>query len=269
MVDYLYDGTFEGFLTCIHAHYYEEKAAGIYRKECYQASLLSGCKTIETEERQASTVYEAIEKKISRDDLRRIYRVFQSSDGEKENKLLRYIILGFREGPEISLLHSNPVVFDVQKCEQKVFCEVHRILGLARFSALKYGGADRYGEAGCCDATADRDPVAGGPEILYCRIEPDHDILEFIAGHFSDRLRNEPFIIHDKTRSKAIFARDGDWYISAFNGKGLPLSGAGEREYSDLWRMYFETIAIQERINPACQKRFMPVRYWKNLTEIR
>ena len=265
MVDYLYDGTFEGFLTCVYAHYYEEKAVGIYRKERYQASLLSGCRTVETEEKKASRVYNAIEKKISRDDLRRIYRVFQSSDTEKENKLLRYIVLGFREGPETSLLHSNPVVYDVQKCEYKVTCEIHRILGLARFSALKYDSGDRYGAVGSGIGYGG----AGGPEILYCRIEPDHDILEFIAGHFSDRLKNEPFIIHDKTRNKAVFAQNGGWYISDFDGKGLPVPGAGEREYSSLWKKYFETIAIRERTNPACQKRLMPVRYWKNLTEFR
>ena len=252
MVDYLYDGTFEGFLTCIHAHYYEEKASGIFRKDNYQASLLSDFRMIGTEEKKASKVYEAIEKKISRDDMRRIYRVFLSSDEEKEEKLLRYIQLGFRIGPEISLLHSDPVVLDVQKCEYKVSIETHRIKGLARFSALKNSGTEESGK-----------------EILYCCIEPDHDILEIIAGHFSDRLKNDPFIIHDKTRDKAVFAQGGSWYISGFTEKDLPLLGVGEKEYRDLWKKYFETIAIQERINPSCQKRFMPVRYWKNLTELR
>lgn len=252
MVDYLYDGTFEGFLTCVYAHYYEEKASGIYQKESYQASLLYGCRSIETEEKKATKVYEAIERKISREDLRRIYRAFLSSDGEKENKLLSYILLGFKKGPDVSQLHSDSVVFAVQQCENKVSVETHRIKGLARFSALK------------------RNTAAGGEkEILYCCFEPDHDILELIAGHFADRLKNEPFIIHDKTRNKAVFAQDGSWYISNFTGKDLPKYGVGEREYQDLWKKYFETIAIQERINPSCQKRFMPVRYWKNLTELR
>ncbi|HYE67119.1 MAG TPA: TIGR03915 family putative DNA repair protein [Anaerovoracaceae bacterium] len=252
MVDYLYDGTFEGFLTCIYAHYYEEKASGIYRKVNYQASLLNDSRFVETEERKASRVYEAIQNKISREDLRRIYRVFLSSDEDKENILLQYIRMGFKEGAGISLLHSNPVVFAVQKCEYKVSIETHRIKGLARFSALK--------SSSCANS---------GKEILYCCIEPDHDILEIIAGHFSDRLKNDPFIIHDKTRSKAVFAQSGSWYISGFTDKDLPLLGVGEREYRDLWKKYFETIAIQERINPSCQKRFMPVRYWKNLTEFR
>jgi len=252
MVDYLYDGTFEGFLTCVYMHYYEEKASGIYRKEDYQASLLSGCRSIETEEKKASRVYEAIAKKISTEDLRRIYRVFLSSDEEKENKLLRYIRLGFKAGHGISLLHSNPIVFDVQRCEYKVNIEMHRIKGLARFAALKNSAAGENGQ-----------------EILYCRIEPDHDILEIIADHFADRLKSDPFIIHDKTRSKAVFAQSGSWYISNFTDKDLPLFGEREREYRDLWKRYFETIAIQELINPSCQKRFMPARYWKNLTELR
>ena len=252
MVDYLYDGTFEGFLTCIYAHYYEEKASGIYRRENYQSNLLSGFRIIETEEAKATRVYEAIERKISREDLRRIYRVFLSSDGEKENKLLRYIRLGFKKGQDISQLHSNPVVFAVQQCESKVSIETHRIKGLARFSALKKST-----------------PAGEGQEILYSCFEPDHDILELVAAHFADRLKNDPFIIHDKTRNKAVFAQGGSWYISEFHEEDLPKYGIGESEYQDLWKKYFETIAIRERINPSCQKRFMPVRYWKNLTELR
>ena len=31
MIDYLYDGTFEGLLTCIYENYYTEKASGIFQ----------------------------------------------------------------------------------------------------------------------------------------------------------------------------------------------------------------------------------------------
>lgn len=252
MIDYLYDGSFEGFLTCIYNHYYEEKALGIYRKENYQSNLLCGSRIAETEEGKATKVYDAIEKKIGTDDLRRIYRTFLSSDPDKENKLLQYIRLGFKKGSAISLLHSNPVVLAVQKCEHKVAIETHRINGLARFSALRNSGIGEEGQ-----------------EILYCCIEPDHDILELIADHFSDRLKSDPFIIHDKTRNKAVFAQNGSWYISSFTDRDLPSLGEREGEYRDIWKKYFETIAIKERINPSCQKRMMPVRYWKNLTEFR
>ena len=38
-------------------------------------------------------------------------------------------------------------------------------------------------------------------------------------------------------------------------------------EFEDLWRNYFKSTTIKERINLKLQKRSMPKRYWNNLTE--
>jgi hypothetical protein len=35
-----------------------------------------------------------------------------------------------------------------------------------------------------------------------------------------------------------------------------------------LWRSYYDTIAIRERLNPKKQRQDMPVKYWKYLTEM-
>ncbi|QIB70629.1 DNA metabolism protein [Aminipila butyrica] len=243
MVDYLYDGSFEGFLTCIYWHYYGEKASGIYPAAQYQPSLFYGFTEVQTEAEKATRVYEAIEKKISAYDLQRIYRVFLSSVENRELLLLNYIRLGFKEGSKTSLLHGNPYVFPVAQAEKKIGAEVHRLYGLLRFSVLE-------------------------GDILYAVVEPDHDILEFMAEHFSDRYKHDPFILHDKRRGKALVAQGGEWYITAFTEANLPQFSAQEQEYRALWKKYFQTIAIQERTNPTCQKNFMPVRYWKHLTEI-
>ncbi|WP_243157965.1 TIGR03915 family putative DNA repair protein [Aminipila terrae] len=243
MVDYLYDGSFEGFLTCIYYHYYEEKAAGIFTFDNYQPSILNTFVEIKTQGDKAAKVYDAIGQKISPYDLQRIYRVFLSTVINREMLLLNYIRLGFKQGSKIRLLHGNPYVSPVEKAEKKVTAEVHRILGLLRFSVLE-------------------------GEVLYAVLEPDHDILEFLADHFTDRYKNEPFIIHDKRRGKALVAQGGEWYITDFTEKNLPHISQNEKEYRALWKKYFETIAIKERTNPKCQKNFMPVRYWKHLTEI-
>ena len=244
MADYLYDGTFEGFLSCVYAHYYGEKADGIYSGDNYQPCLLVKAREIRTDAEKAFRVYDAIERKISRYDLQRVYKAFMSGVPEKENKLLKYIALGFKNGSGIRLLHGNQTVFDVERIERKVNHEIHRLCGLIRFSELRGG-------------------------VLYSPVEPDHDVCEFLAGHFCDRFKNEPFIIHDKRRSKALFANGGDFYISGFSSRELPGFTENEEEYQKLWKKYFDTIAIKERINPKCQKNFMPVRYWKNLTEMR
>jgi len=243
MVDYLYDGTFFGFLSCIYAHYHEEKAGGIFKKDSYQSSLIAKAKEVATDEENALRVYGAIENKISPADVRRVYSVFLSGIPDKETKLLKYIILGFRNGPKIRLLHGDPIVFEVQQIEKKVTFEVHKLCGLIRFTALKGG-------------------------VLYSPIEPDHDVCELLAKHFCERFKNDPFIIHDKKRSKALVASGGDFFITEFTSKDLPDLESGENEYRTLWKRYFDTIAIRERTNPRCQKNFMPVRYWKNLTEM-
>jgi len=243
MVDYLYDGTFEGFLSCVYAHYYEEKASGIFHKDRYQANLLGKTCEVKTNESKAGKVYDAIENKISGHDMKRIYNVFLSNFEDKETKLLRYIVLGFKHGSKIRLLHGEQIVFEVQKIEQKVTCEAHRLKGLIRFTVLK-------------------------GDMLYSPIEPDHDICELLANHFCDRFKNDPFIIHDKKRSKALVASGENWYISEFTSENLPDLADDEKDYRQMWKEYFDTIAIKERTNPKCQKNFMPVRYWKNLTEM-
>lgn len=243
MIDYLYDGTFEGILTCIYHHYYTEKASGIFHRDSYQSTLLGGYMEVETDQMKAVTVYEAIERKISSYDLRRIYKAYLSNDPDKETKILKYIVLGFREGAKISMLHGNQTVFDIQAIEKKIEVEKERMLQFVRFSVMEN-------------------------DVLYARIEPDNDVVELIAGHFCDRFRNEPFIIHDVKRSKALIAYRKKWYISQFDEYDIPEVSADEHDYRRLWKNYFENIAIRERTNPRCQKNFMPVRYWKHLTEV-
>lgn len=40
-----------------------------------------------------------------------------------------------------------------------------------------------------------------------------------------------------------------------------------EKLFQQLWKTYFKSVAIRERINPVKQRKDMPVRYWKYLTE--
>lgn len=243
MVDYLYDGSFEGLLTCVYLHYYNEKADGIFLMDEYQPNMLKAWVEVETDSNKADIVYEAIKNKISGYDLRRIYKVYRSSAEGKEKIILDYVRFGFIKGSCVSMLHGDPIVFAMQSIEKKVSCEVHRLKGLIRFSELQGG-------------------------VLYSPIEPDHDIVEFLADHFCDRYKNEPFIIHDMKRSKALVAYKKDWYITDFTEQEIMPLSENEHNYRELWKQYFQNMAICQRINPRCQKNMMPVRYWKHLTEM-
>ena len=246
-MDYLYDGSFEGFLSCVYQNYYEEKASGIYRQDSYQNNLLRSCRYVETDEIHAQKVYEAVASKISEQALKRVYCVFLSCFDGRDNIALDYLRLGFRMGYSVDALHSHPVVFEAQRIAQKVSFEAHRLTGLIRFSALS---------------------LSPDKELLYARIQPDHGVLELLGEHFSDRLKGDPFIIHDARRGKALYSAEGQWRIAPIDEKALPCRSEQEEVYRRMWKEYFKTISIEQRVNPACQKRMMPARYWKNLTEM-
>ncbi len=242
-MNYLYDGSFEGLLTCIYEHYYMKKAAGIYMKGQYQSDLFHVCKEIATDLEKSEKVYQAIMKKISQQALKNTYHLYLSNSYEKENLILKYLIRGFKTGKSIDELHSDELIHQVHLITKRVSLECHRFLGLLRFSDIN--------------------------DTLYSEIEPDHDILVLLGDHFSDRLKNQNFIIHDKKRKKALWSKKGDWLISSFDiQENIKLSHQ-ECAYRDLWKHYYKHIAIEGRKNNRLRKQYMPTRYWKHLPEMR
>ncbi len=246
-MDYLYDGSFDGLLTCIYHHYYQQAATGIYPQEHYQPSLLNNSYVVTTDPVYAARVYSAIEEKISPSSLTLVYQGFLSSSPDKENLILSYLRLGFRLSAAVDFYHSHPQVQPLHKIARQVTREVHRMLGLLRF-------ADQGG-------------------FLYASLSPDHDILTLIADHFADRLANERFIIHDQKRNLAIIY-DGqatpesqrDWYLVPLDHK--PESPLMEEDrYQQLWKLYFNKISIGFRRNPRLQTQFVPHRYRSHLVE--
>lgn len=243
-MDYLYDGSFDGLLTCIYHHYYTEKASDIFRLDSYQMNLTSKYMIVETDETKASRVYEAMEEKISHYAVRCMYEVFLSAAPYKEMKILNFAVLGFRTGAKITYMHGNDTVVAVERIVKRIGVEVEKMCSFVRFEELECG-------------------------VLYGQIEPDNDVTELLWRHFANRYKNEPFIIHDVGRSKALFAYQEKWYIAEFNDDELPGRSNDEVGYQKLWQSYFDNIAIKERINLRCQRNFVPMRYRKHLTEFR
>ena len=251
-MEYLYDGSFDGLLTCIYHHYYREAATGIYPVDCYQPNLLSPSMVVETEPALADRVYRAIVEKISSRALETVYHVYISSAPEKENLILGYIRLGFQMGSRVDLYHSHPAVYPVHRLERKVTGEAHRLLGLLRFSDMG--------------------------RFLYAVMAPDHHVLPLLGDHFADRLPGERWIIHDKKRNLAVI-HDGHnrsscrspvrsrWYITDFSYRLEEKMPENERQWQRLWQTYFEKVSIESRYTPRLQSRCVPHRYRRYLVE--
>ncbi len=242
---YIFDGSFEGFLTAIYESYYNSKKPElILTEENYVADLFSEPVYIITDENKSVKVYNSLREKLTSQFIRNVFYVFLSEEEEAPTLLYHYIRKGFIMGPKIDLCLKDPEVLKVQKLQKKVTYECHRMLGFIRFSSLK-------------------------PNLLYSAMEPDYNILSIIVPHFTKRLSSENFIIHDVKREIAAMYNKDQYVITPFQYSSyLALKTySAQDEYELLWQEYFKNIAIAKRANPRLQKRCMPLRYWKHMLE--
>lgn len=242
---FIFDATFEGLLTAIYEAYYNEvKPQAIYSSLIYEPNLIDNPINIETDLDKFQKVYNAIESKISKKSLQKIYYCYLSETKESSNLIFSYIRMGFKIGKDIELHKNNDTVLNIDKLAKRVSLERHRFTGFVRFKEIN--------------------------NILYSSIEPDFNILGLLGNHFKNRLTNEYFIINDAKRNIALVYNKDDYYLTTLdsNMKALLENSYDTGEYSDLWRQYFKSTNIKERANSRLQKRSMPTRYWKNLTEL-
>ncbi len=238
---YLHEGDLDGFLTCIHHHYYTKKADAIYPSKIFMPQLLEEVKFVETDHEKAQVVHNAIFEKFSEHMYSNIYHTFLSNEYEKDTYLLAYLKLAFKYGYDTERLRSVEAIYKVQKIGRKVGFEKHRFLGLLRFSDI-----------GTC---------------LYAHFEPDNNIVTLMGEHFADRLREERFIIHDVGRKIAVIGYLGNWILTDFDKVIEDDLLKEEVFFRTLWQRYFDTIGIEGRKNLKLQQSFVPLKYRKHIVE--
>jgi probable DNA metabolism protein len=242
-VIYIYDGTWDCFLTAIHHYYYDRQAVtNIESALSYNQNLIDEYRIIPADKTKAKAVEQAIYNKISLESLDNIQRCFFSELQGREMWILKYIRLGFKIGLKIDSMLGDQTVLNVLVPARKVGIECHRLLGLLRFELLENN-------------------------IYYAKIHPDHNIITFISPHFKERFADQNWIIHDTKRNLASLYNTKRMIISYMDLTSIPELHSEEMRFQDLWKNYFKHIAIKSRYNPKLQKSFIPKRYWKNLTE--
>jgi probable DNA metabolism protein len=240
---YLYDNSFEGFLSCIYRAYYsKENPSYIITKE-EQIDFLVETILIATDLEKSQKVYKAIQEKISHSALIKVFTVFLSEKKEMGTVVLDYLRIAFKMGAQIDDYNIHPAVIEIDLLYKRVSYEKHRLLGLARFQELQNG-------------------------IFYAQLEPDYNVVSLLAPHFAIRLKNERWIIHDIKRGIAVFYNKEEWVLRNIDEPENILVSEAEEGYQDMWREYYKHIAIGNRENTRQKKAYMPTRYWKHLVEM-
>jgi probable DNA metabolism protein len=208
--------------------------------------LFSEYITIETDYTLAVKVARSIQTKISEEAYQMVCNVALSNGPGKADLIYRFLILGFSMGARVVQHLSNEVVSQMFQLNRRVNNEVHHMLGFIRFSEQESG-------------------------VLTCVIHPQNNILSLVVPHFADRLPQERFIIIDGGRNTAALHAPGkQWIIiesENITENIMKEISDKETEYQDLWKTFFDSIAIKERSNYKLQRNNLPLRFRKDMTE--
>ena len=161
----------------------------------------------------------------------------------KEKTILDFLIFAFKYGKNTMNFYTHDKVLLINKTYLRVANEVHRFLGILRFSD------------------------AGG--FLFSKFSPDNDIVLLMAEHFADRYKYEKFIIYDEKRKKGLIYADNSWEIKENIHISDIEKSQSEKMIQSLWKQYFTDLAIKERVNYKLQFQFVPSRYRKNMAEFK
>ena len=135
-VIYLYDGSFEGLLCCVHESVYtHELPVDIQPEEAAQPTLFRQ-KYIAADEEKAARVYDSIPRKISPDAAALVQCVFLSCIPGKELAILRFLLLGYRRGRQTMYLLSHTAVQPMLAARQNLLNEAHLLKEFLRIISL-------------------------------------------------------------------------------------------------------------------------------------
>ena len=164
-----------------------------------------------------------------------------------ENTEIGYIIYiaiktAFKKRKDISANLQDENIRKLNEIKRQVTFEVHRFTGLLRFQKLKN-------------------------ETYYAMYEPDNNITQLLTPHFTERLRDQKFIIHDKKRSIASLYNGSEWTITDLE-EFKPKLADNEKNFQSMFKTFYDSIFIESRKNHKLRYQFMPRRYFKYLIEV-
>lgn len=193
-----------------------------------------------TDSELSAKVADSIIRKLSYEIYYYVYCVCMSTDANKASVVYKFLQRAFRTGPDILHMLTDTYVAKVCELKRTVSNEACRYREFVRFEELDNS-------------------------ILAGRIAPTHNIVAMIANHFADRMPCENWLIMDTTRNLSVVHVAGKGYIltNDISEKQLFATHSysqNEDEFQALWKRFFDTIAIKERINPKLQRNLMPLK---------
>ena len=255
-VAYLHDGTLEGLLSAIfEAYANKEDPTDMGPDGLMQPRLSQRMHYVATNEAHAERVRAGIIRACGQKTFWHIVRASTSSDPQAGYAIYRFIRYAMDAHTGRGRALSNRAHPDVSRLLDIVLSvdnECEKMRQFARFEHLK-----------------DEDT---GSQLWLAKINPKHAVVPLVLGHFVERFNVQPFILYDEThhvagiwdgRAKRLARVDAADLLAA-----LPERSAAEVAMQEAWRTFYRAVSIDARYNPELRRGFMPMRLWKNITEM-
>jgi probable DNA metabolism protein len=237
----LYDGSFEGFLTLVYDVYYEKISVESILKKMPSELMFDSLHEVIVDDTKSQTVLKALQVKFSKDNFELILHIFMCDTKDFELDLLCFIVKGFRSQRELQNINI-PCIFNLKSLQKEFFHVYHKMSGFLRFEELE-------------DAT------------LYAKVDAKYNVLYLLGKHFSKRLNNQKYIIHDIKRELAFLHTKEFVGVQKVADYEIPLRSESEEKFQNLWKTFFDSVAIKSRKNKKLQQQTVPLIYRTYMTE--
>lgn len=254
MILFIYDKTFEGLLSCVFFAYEHKKFPDEILSEREQKPLfIDEQYHVITEKDKSFRVWKALEKKLSKIAQNMMLHVWLSELPEREMLLFRYIRKNIDHPKGIEMNFGDDDVLRIKDIAQKVGTDARKLIQFVRFQE-----------------TVD--------DIYFAPVSPQYNVLSLIVSHFRSRYENQPWIIYDTKRNYGLYYDLHSVSEVSFSPEVVRELQQGqldkekvsedEQLLQEMWKEYFKSVTIKERLNLKLQRQHMPRRYWKYLTEM-
>ena len=252
MVLFVYDKTFEGLLTAVFDAYFRKSFPDMLLSEGEALPLFyDEFFMVTTDEEKAGRVWRGLQKKLSASALSAITWCWLSELPEVGMLLFRYIRKAIDAPRSIETNFGDPDVLELSKIWKRVDWERLRMFQFVRFQKAADG-------------------------TFFAAFEPQHNALPLTIEHFKDRFADQRWLLYDLKREYGYYYDLKEATEVRFEEKdahllsgllGEELMDADEKLFQQMWKTYFKSIAIKERLNPKLHRQHMPARFWKYMPE--
>lgn len=252
MIVFTYDGTFEGLLTALFEAYDRKIFPDLLLTESESLPLFyEQVVNVTTDTFRSDRVWKGLQKKLSPAGLSVLTTGWLSELPDMGILLFRYIHKAIDAPTCIELNFGDPDVLKATQISKKVIQERHRVVQFLRFQKASDG-------------------------TFFAALEPLYNVLPIAISHLQDRFADQPWLIYDLKREYGYYydlkqvteVRFETKEAHLLSGKlDASLMDEDEKLFQRMWKAYFKSISIKERVNPRLHRQNLPVRFWKYLTE--